>query len=157
MKVRYGRLGFHAIRAALKPQCAISNSQTPNLQPSTLDALNPTPFDAHRTTHNPHHSSRCRNQHYRDTITQRCERCDGAENKSGGRHVIFIVAAVLVALALAIYFYLFHTKSGKDFYEAKKDQMMTYSNHATMLVITWQTIANLAAVHKFKVSQIIAW
>ena len=94
--------------------------------------------------------SRCRSEHYRDTITQRCERCDGEENKSGGKDTIFILAGGLAVLALVGYL-ICHTEAVRKFVERMKHRLQTWSNHLTMFVITWQAISNLATVHKFKV------
>ena len=60
------------------------------------------------------------------------------------------LAGVLALVALGGYFFS-RTKKAREFLEARRKKLLVIGNHITMLVITWQAIANLASVHKFKV------
>ena len=66
---------------------------------------------------------------------------------------MYIIAGVLVFVIAGGYF-ASRSKAASTFYTHYRNKILVYSNHATMLVITWQSIANLVAVHKFKVTNV---
>jgi len=98
--------------------------------------------------------SRCAPEHYRDGLTRECVSCDSAraaeQSASASKEVLPIVACIVLVVVLLVAVAVRSFGRIRDFWTRNEERIMIGSQHLTIMVVTFQLIANLQTAILFQ-------